>query len=162
MENEKTELATFGAGCFWDVEEVFGNLKGVIKTTVGYIGGHTENPTYEKVCSGETRHAESVEVEYDPKMISYDELLKTFWENHDPTTLNKQGPDVGSQYRSAIFYHTPEQKRLAETSMKNLEKSGKYGGKNIVTEILPTKTFYPAEEYHQKYLSKRGLGTPRV
>lgn len=160
--NEKNELATFASGCFWNVQESFGNLRGVIKTTVGYTGGHTENPTYEAVCSDKTGHAEVVQIEYNPAVISYRKLLQIFWQNHDPTTLNRQGPDTGSQYRSAIFYHTLEQKRSADISMKNLKKSGKYGGKSIVTDIKPAEAFYPAEEYHQKYLKKRGVGTCKV
>lgn len=153
-----TERATFAAGCFWGVEELFRTRKGVIKTTVGYSGGTKENPTYEEVCSGKTSHAEALQIEYDPSQISYEELLNIFWEHHDPTTLNRQGPDVGSQYRSVIFYHTSEQRRLAEESKQKLESSGKYTN-NIVTEIREATPFYPAEDYHQQYLEKRGLGS---
>jgi peptide-methionine (S)-S-oxide reductase len=150
------EKATFGAGCFWHVEESFRNLKGVLTTTVGYMGGTLENPTYEDVCTDKTGHAEVVEIHFDPKKISYDELLTIFWDIHDPTTKNRQGPDVGTQYRSVIFYHTPEQKTVAEQSKKNLEQSKKHK-KKIVTDILKAMTFYPAEEYHQHYLAKYGL-----
>ncbi len=150
------EKATFGAGCFWHVEEAFRKLKGVTSTTVGYMGGTLKNPTYEDVCTDTTGHAEVVEVTYDPTKISYEELLGVFWGNHDPTTKNRQGPDAGTQYRSAIFYHTPEQKNAAEASKKNLEKSGKYK-KKIVTEIIQATTLYPAEEYHQQYVAKHGL-----
>lgn len=150
------EKATFAAGCFWGVEELFRTIPGVISTTVGYTGGKTENPTYEDVCSNNTGHAEALEITFDPKKISYKELLKIFWDNHNPTTLNRQGPDVGTQYRSAIFYHSLEQKRLAEESKKVLEKSGKYTNK-IVTEIVPVQKFYEAEEYHQEYNRKHGI-----
>ena len=150
------EKATFGAGCFWGVEAAFRQVKGVTKTQVGYLGGTLENPTYRDVCSGTTGHAEVVEVEYDPAVVSYAQLLDVFWENHNPTTLNRQGPDVGEQYRSAIFFHTPEQEREARNSKEKLEQSGRY--KNpIVTEITPASTFYRAEDYHQQYLEKRGL-----
>ena len=151
--------ATFGAGCFWGVEEAFRRLKGVRETAVGYMGGTIDRPTYEAVCTDRTGHAEVVEVTYDPSEISYDELLRTFWEVHDPTEFNRQGPDVGTQYRSVIFYHTPEQKRLAEASKAKLEASGKHGGKKISTEIAPASAFWRAEEYHQKYLVKQGLNT---
>ncbi len=161
MQN-KTELATFGAGCFWGVEETFGNLPGVLKTTIGYIGGHTENPTYEEVCTDKTGHVEALQLEYDPSIISYEKLLEVFWKNHDPTTENRQGPNVGSQYRSVIFYHTPEQKLIAEKSKEQLELGDIYGRKDIVTEILPATIFYPAEDYHQKYLAKHGLGTCKI
>ncbi len=149
------ETATFAAGCFWGVEELFRHLKGVKNTVVGYTGGHTKNPTYKDVCSDKTGHAEAVQVAYDPEEISYEELLKIFWEGHDPTTPNRQGPDVGSQYRSVIFYSTPNQKMAAERSKKELEKSDKYKSA-IVTEIIPAPTFYPAEEYHQQYFEKTG------
>ncbi len=154
---EALETATFAAGCFWRVEEGFRKMPGVIETSAGYIGGRTPNPTYEEVCTGETGHAEAVQITYDPSKAPYKELLKVFWGNHNPTTLNRQGPDVGSQYRSEIFYHTPEQKRLAESSKSRLEKSGVWGGRKIVTEILPAQEFYKAEGYHQKYLMKRGI-----
>jgi peptide-methionine (S)-S-oxide reductase len=150
------EKATFGAGCFWHVEEAFQHLKGVLSTTVGYTGGTLKNPTYEDVCTDKTGHAEVIELTYDPKKITYEELLRVFWDIHNPTTKNRQGPDVGTQYRSAIFYHSPEQKTVAELSKKDLEQSGRYS-KKIVTEITEATTFYPAEEYHQRYLSKHGL-----
>jgi peptide-methionine (S)-S-oxide reductase len=148
--------ATFGAGCFWHVEDLFRKTTGVTSTQVGYIGGKLVNPTYEEVCTDKTGHAEAVQVEYDPKEISYEELLNIFWNNHDPTSLNKQGYDVGNQYRSAIFFYNEEQKNIAEKSKDELEKSGKFK-KNIVTEIAPAPTFYKAEEYHQKYFQKHGL-----
>jgi peptide-methionine (S)-S-oxide reductase len=151
-----TQKATFGAGCFWGVEATFRQVPGVVSAAVGYAGGTLENPTYKDVCSGRTGHAEVVEVEYDPARASYDDLLSVFWENHDPTTLNRQGWDVGTQYRSAIFFHTPEQEAAARASKAQLEQSGKYR-KPIVTEITPASTFYRAEEYHQQYLEKQGL-----
>jgi len=149
------EKATFGAGCFWGVEAAFRCLQGVVSTAVGYSGGTLENPTYQDVCSDRTGHAEVVEVVYDPSVVSYDALLEVFWGNHDPTTLNRQGPDVGTQYRSVIFYHNEAQKAAAEISMQNLRNSGQYK-KAIVTEIKPAAKFYRAEEYHQRYLEKRG------
>lgn len=155
------EKANFAAGCFWGVEAAFRQIKGVVSTAVGYEGGTYPNPTYEDVCSGSTGHAETVEVEYDPLHVSYDELLKVFWENHDPTTLNRQGPDVGEQYRSAIFYHTPEQMAAALASKQTLEKSGRFR-RPIVTQIVPASKFYRAEEYHQQYLEKRGLAHCRI
>src|SRR5436305_2810179 len=155
MSNEK---ATFAAGCFWGVEAACRLLPGVISTSLGYAGGRLKDPAYRDVCSGTTGHAEAVQVEFDPKRISYDALLNVFWENHDPTTLNRQGPDVGEQYRSVIFYHTPEQQAAALASKEKLEKSGKYR-RPIVTEIVPATTFYRAEEYHQQYLEKRGLSS---
>jgi len=148
--------ATFGAGCFWHVEDLLHKTKGVKSTAVGYIGGQLPNPTYEEVCTDKTGHAEAVEVDYDPDKISYKELLDVFWANHNPTTLNRQGPDVGIQYRSAIFYHNEKQKEIAENSKESLEKSGKYASP-IVTEIVPAPTFYKAEEYHQKYFKKHGF-----
>ncbi len=154
-DENKRETASFAAGCFWGVEEAFRCLKGVIKTTVGYMGGITENPNYQDVCTGRTGHAETVEVIYDPTIISYEELLKAFWETHDPTTLNRQGPDIGDQYRSVIFYHNEDQKQAAQASKEKLEKSGKYN-REIVTQIIAAPTFYPAEDYHQQYLMKRG------
>lgn len=150
-----TEKATFGAGCFWGVEETFRTLPGVKSTAVGYAGGTKENPSYEDVCSDETGHAEVVEVEFDPQAIAYGKLLEVFWANHNPTTMNRQGPDVGTQYRSVIFYHSPEQKAQAEASRAALEKSGKHS-RPVVTQIEPAPKFWPAEEYHQKYLQKRG------
>ncbi len=152
------EKATFAAGCFWHVEEAFRQLKGVVSTTVGYIGGTTKNPTYEDVCTDNTGHAEAVEITFDPKKISYEELLTVFWDIHDPTTKNRQGPDIGTQYRSAIFYHSEEQKKQAEQSKMSLEQSGKIR-KKIVTEILKVTIFYPAEEYHQHYLLKHKLAS---
>jgi peptide-methionine (S)-S-oxide reductase len=151
-----TEKATFGAGCFWGVEETFRKLKGVIDTAVGYAGGTKENPTYEDVCTDETGHAEVVQVEFDPGKISYRELLDVFWANHNPTTLNRQGPDVGTQYRSVIFYHSPEQKMAAEEAKTALTNSGRFK-REIVTQIEPAPQFFRAEEYHQRYLEKRGL-----
>ena len=147
------ETITFGAGCFWGVEESFKHKKGVIDTTVGYMGGKMKNPTYENVCSGKTGHAEVVQIIYDPAVISFEELLDTFWNIHNPTQSNRQGVDIGYQYRSVIFYSTNEQKQIAEKSLKLLEKSGNYD-KKIVTEIMPASTFYPAEDYHQDYFEK--------
>ena len=151
----KTEKATFGAGCFWGVEETFRQLPGVLATAVGYAGGGKDQPTYEDVCTDETGHAEVVEVEFDPNAIGYDRLLEVFWSNHNPTQLNRQGPDVGTQYRSVVFYHSPEQKTQAETAKAALEKSGRFS-RPIVTLIEPAPKFWRAEEYHQKYLQKRG------
>ena len=148
--------ATFGAGCFWHVEDLLNKTKGVKSTAVGYIGGQLQNPTYEEVCTDKTGHAEAVEVEYDPDEISFEDLLNVFWTNHNPTTLNRQGPDVGIQYRSAIFYHDETQKEIAEKSKRNLDESGKFENP-IVTEIVPAPTFYKAEEYHQKYFKKHGF-----
>ncbi len=150
------EKATFGAGCFWGVEAAFRQLEGVTSTQVGYLGGNSENPTYKDVCSGRTGHAEVVEVTYDPSQTSYEELLKIFWENHNPTQLNRQGPDVGEQYRSAIFFHTPEQEGAARASKEQLEASNRFK-QPIVTEVTPASQFYRAEDYHQQYLEKRGL-----
>ncbi len=148
--------ATFGAGCFWCVEHVFRKAKGITSATVGYMGGTLKNPTYEDVCTDQTGHAEIVQVEYDPSKISYREILDVFWNCHDPTTLNRQGPDVGTQYRSVIFYHNQEQERDAKKSKEELESSGKYK-KKIVTEIVPASEFYRAEEYHQQYYQKCGI-----
>ena len=153
--------ATFGAGCFWGVEATFRETPGVTQTAVGYEGGKLENPTYQDVCTDRTGHAEVVEVEYDPEKVSYEKLLTIFFENHDPTTLNRQGPDHGSQYRSAIFYHTPEQKEAAEKTKAALDAQGVFK-RPIVTEIVPAQTFYRAEEYHQQYLEKRGLSTCHI
>jgi len=149
------QKATFGAGCFWGVEAAFRQVDGVTATTVGYLGGTLENPTYRDVCSGDTGHAEVVQVEYDPAKVSYAKLLDVFWQEHDPTTPNRQGPDVGSQYRSAIFYHTPEQEAAAIASRQKLERGGAFP-RPIVTEITPASKFYRAEDYHQQYLEKRG------
>lgn len=151
----QTEKATFGAGCFWGVEEIFRNLKGVLSTAVGYAGGTKDNPTYEDVCTDKTRHAEVVQVEFDPSKISYDELLDVFWSNHNPTTMNRQGPDVGTQYRSVIFYDSPEQEVTALASKERLDKSGRFN-RPVVTQIEPAPKFWRAEEYHQRYLQKRG------
>ncbi|MEK6300608.1 MAG: peptide-methionine (S)-S-oxide reductase MsrA [Acidobacteriota bacterium] len=156
-----TERATFAAGCFWGVEAAVRQVEGVISTEVGYIGGVVENPTYEQVCAGRTGHAEAVAVEYDPSRVSYGELLNVFWENHDPTTLNRQGPDIGSQYRSAIFFQNPEQEAAARASKETLELSGKYK-RPVVTEITAAPEFYRAEDYHQQYFEKRGVSHCRV
>jgi peptide-methionine (S)-S-oxide reductase len=150
--------ATFAAGCFWGVEAAFRRIKGVVGTRVGYTGGTKPEPTYKQVCSGATGHAEAVEITYDPAIVSYEQLLKVFWENHDPAQLNRQGPDTGTNYRSAIFYHTPEQKATAEVSRERLQASGKYKKRRIVTGIVPASTFWPAEEYHQQYYEKCGRG----
>ncbi|HET9697030.1 MAG TPA: peptide-methionine (S)-S-oxide reductase MsrA [Terriglobales bacterium] len=149
-----SEKATFGAGCFWGVEARFGEVPGVTETAVGYSGGHTVNPTYKDVCTDETGHAEVVELTFDPAKVSYEELVRLFFQLHDPTQLNRQGPDYGTQYRSAIFFHSPEQKSTAERVLQEAQKQIR--GK-IVTQIEPAQTFYRAEEYHQKYLEKRGL-----
>ncbi|HLN58672.1 MAG TPA: peptide-methionine (S)-S-oxide reductase MsrA [Thermoanaerobaculia bacterium] len=153
--------ANFAAGCFWGVEAAFRQVEGVLDTAVGYSGGRLENPSYEDVCTGKTGHAETVEVEYDPSRVSYERLLDVFWENHDPTTLNRQGPDVGEQYRSAIFFHTPDQQAAAAASKEKLETSGKYK-RPIVTQIQPASRFWRAEEYHQRYLEKHGLAHCRI
>ena len=150
------ETATFGAGCFWGVEETFLRTKGVLKTRVGYTGGHTENPTYEDVCHHNTGHAEAVEVTYDPTIVSYDDLLNIFWDNHNPTERNRQGPDIGDQYRSVIFTHDDAQNNAAEASKEQLEKTKRFP-RPIATVIVPATAFWPAEEYHQQYLRKRGL-----
>ncbi len=157
----KMEKATFAAGCFWGVEETFRQVKGVVATEVGYAGGHTDNPTYKDVCSDTTGHAEAVEVTFDPDKVSYNDLLKVFWENHDPTTVNRQGPDRGSQYRSVIFYHNEAQKEAAIASMDSLNSSAAFN-RPIVTEIVPAGTFWRAEEYHQRYLEKHGLSSCRI
>ena len=150
--------ATFAAGCFWGVEEAFRHIKGVTSTTVGYTGGTKENPTYKDVCTGTTGHAEAVEVEFDPAQVSYRELVAAFFQNHNPTTLNRQGPDVGAQYRSAIFYHDAEQEAEARQSIAALEKSHIFN-RPIVTEVKPAAPFYRAEDYHQQYLAKRGAAS---
>jgi peptide-methionine (S)-S-oxide reductase len=155
------ETATFAAGCFWGVEAAFRQVEGVVSTRVGYTGGTVANPSYEQVCSGKTGHAEAVEIEYDPSQVSYGQLLNVFWENHDPTTLNRQGPDVGAQYRSAVFFNNPEQETAARASRDKLQQSGKYK-RPIVTEITPASEFYKAEEYHQQYFEKRGVSHCRV
>ena len=155
------ETATFGAGCFWGVEETFRRVPGVVSTAVGYLGGTFEEPTYSDVCSGRTGHAEVVQITYDPSMVSYDDLLQVFWGSHNPTTRNRQGFDIGSQYRSAIFFHNDDQKGTAEKSRDERQPEGRFRRK-IVTEIVPASTFYRAEEYHQQYLAKRGAPACRV
>ena len=159
MKSRKTEKATFAAGCFWGVEANFREIKGVISTQVGYTGGKLENPTYDEVCSDETGHAEAVEVTFDPKKASYEKLLEVFWQNHNPTQMNRQGPDVGTQYRSAIFYHNAKQKDFA---MKSIKEEQKKHDKKIVTEIKQAEKFFRAEEYHQQYLEKKGLRTCHI
>ena len=149
----KTQKATFGAGCFWHVEEEFRKLEGILKTAVGYMGGKVENPSYESVCTDTTGHVEVCQVEYDPDVISYDKLLQVFWKIHNPTQLNRQGPDVGSQYKSVIFYYDQEQMKVALASKEKVQKKYK---DRIATEIIAAKKFYEAEEYHQKYLLKKG------
>lgn len=152
------EKATFGAGCFWGVEAAFRKINGVLNTTVGYMGGNLENPIYEEVCTDKTGHVEVVQVNYDPSKVTYEELLEIFWNVHNPTQLNRQGPDIGSQYKSVIFYHNNQQKKIAENSKQKLENSSKY--KNpIVTEITEVKKFYHAEEYHQQYIEKKGASS---
>ncbi len=159
---EKTlQKATFGAGCFWGVEATFRQVKGVKGTSVGYAGGQTTSPTYKEVCTDATGHAEVVQVEYDPAEVTYDRLLGIFWASHDPTQLNRQGPDVGRQYRSVIFFHTPEQEAAARESKAALEASKRFR-RPIVTEILPAAEFWLAEDYHQQYLEKRGLSHCRI
>ncbi|WP_292406871.1 MULTISPECIES: peptide-methionine (S)-S-oxide reductase MsrA [unclassified Methanoculleus] len=156
-----TEKATFGAGCFWGVEETFRHVPGVVDTAVGFMGGTTEDPTYSEVCTGRTGHAEVVQVTYDPEKVSYRDLLDVFWNAHDPTTPNRQGPDIGMQYRSVIFYHTPEQEKEARTSKEEMDRSGRFG-RPIVTAIEPAGTFWRAEEYHQQYFAKHGGGHCRT
>ena len=153
------EIATFAAGCFWGVEAAFRQIKGVKSTRVGYSNGNMKNPSYEDVCTDETGHAEAVEITFDPKKVKYEDLLKVFWQNHDPTQLNRQGPDVGTQYRSAIFYHNEKQKQAAIDSVKEEQKKRK---SRIMTEIKKAAEFYQAEDYHQQYLEKRGLSTCRI
>lgn len=153
--------ATFAAGCFWGVEATFRQIPGVTATRVGYTGGDLKNPTYKDVCSNSTGHAEAVEVDYDPAKVSYEDLLNVFWENHDPTQLNRQGPDWGTQYRSAIFFHSPEQEQAARASKHALGTSGRFN-RPIVTQIVPAVTFYEAEDYHQQYLEKRGMASCHI
>jgi len=153
--------ASFAAGCFWGVEAAFRQVEGVTATAVGYEGGAKPEPTYRDVCDGDTGHAETVEVDYDPARVSYDGLLDVFWENHDPTTLNRQGPDVGEQYRSAIFFHDADQEKAARESKEKLEASRRYR-RPIVTQILPAEKFWKAEDYHQQYLEKRGLASCKI
>jgi peptide-methionine (S)-S-oxide reductase len=155
MSENNLEMATFAAGCFWGVEEAFMKRRGIKSTSVGYTGGNLRNPTYEDVCTDRTGHAEAVQLRYNPKEISYEELLDLFWSIHNPTSKNRQGPDIGTQYRSTIFYHTPEQERIATKSKQQLGDSNKFENK-IVTEIVPATTFYQAEDYHQKYYQKIG------
>jgi len=161
MTDVKTERAIFGAGCFWGVETAFGQVPGVISTRVGYTGGTTVHPTYKEVCTGNTGHAEAVEVVYDPTQVSYEDLLTVFWENHDPTQRNRQGWDIGTQYRSAIYFLTPEQASVAAASKEKVGASGRFR-RPVVTEITEASTFYPAEEYHQKYLEKHGLASCHI
>jgi peptide methionine sulfoxide reductase msrA/msrB len=155
------QTATFAAGCFWGVEAIFQNVKGVVETTAGYTGGSYPLPTYRDVCTGTTGHAEAVQIRFDPKVVSYRELLSLFWRMHDPTTPNRQGPDVGTQYRSAIFYHSEEQRIEAERSKEEFDRSGVFKAKSS-TQIVPASTFYPAEEYHQDYFKKLGGGSCHV
>lgn len=155
------EKTTFAAGCFWGIEESFRALPGVVDTAVGFMGGTTDSPSYREVCTGRTGHAEVVHLEYDPTKVSYEKLLETFWECHDPTTLNRQGPDVGSQYRSAIYFHTPAQEVAARASLERADSSGRFR-RPIVTAIEPASAFWRAEEYHQRYLEKRGEAACRV
>jgi peptide-methionine (S)-S-oxide reductase len=155
------EKATFGAGCFWGVEATFRSIPGVVSTLVGYCGGKTDNPTYKDVCTDTTGHAEVVEITFDPAQLPYEQLLETFWKLHDPTTPNRQGPDVGSQYRSVIFFHSPAQEAAARAAKERLDKSGKFR-KPVVTQIVPAAPFYTAEEYHQRYLEKRGLASCHI
>ena len=156
MDAVTLQKATFAAGCFWGVEETFRQTRGVVDTALGYTGGKSSQPTYEQVCAGRTGHAEAVEVTFDPTLVAYEALLQIFWENHDPTTPNRQGPDVGEQYRSAIFVHSPEQEASARASKAALEASGRFS-RPIVTQIAPAVEFWRAEEYHQRYLAKRGI-----
>ncbi|HVO78246.1 MAG TPA: peptide-methionine (S)-S-oxide reductase MsrA [Methanomassiliicoccales archaeon] len=156
MSHEGLEEATFAAGCFWHVQDAFDKLKGVVETEVGFMGGHTKNPSYKQVCTHTTGHAEVTHLWFDPKVVSYEELVEYFWTMHDPTQVNRQGPDVGDQYRSAIFYYREEQRRIAEESKKKQEASGK-SGRPIATLIVPAETFWRAEEYHQKYFQKHGM-----
>jgi peptide-methionine (S)-S-oxide reductase len=156
MDREGLQEATFAAGCFWHVEDAFAGLKGVTETEVGFMGGHTLNPTYRQVCTHTTGHAEVVHLWFDPKVVDYRQLVEFFWTMHDPTQVNRQGPDVGDQYRSAIFYHNVEQRRIAEASKNEQEASGKFG-RPIATETTPASTFWRAEEYHQKYFQKHGM-----
>lgn len=155
------EKATFGAGCFWGVEEAFRAIPGVLDTAVGYMGGQTDRPTYEQVCTDRTGHAEVVQIDFDSSRVSYADLLEIFWRSHNPTTINRQGPDIGTQYRSVIFYHTPEQRAIAEQSREE-QDSKKRWGKPIATGIEPASVFWRAEEYHQRYFEKRGGGACHV
>jgi peptide-methionine (S)-S-oxide reductase len=161
MTTDKKNVATFGAGCFWGVEAAFRRTPGVLATTVGYAGGAVDQPSYEMVCTGRTGHAEVVQVEYDPEKIGYDQLLDVFWQSHDPTQVNRQGPDIGTQYRSAIFFHDDEQKEEAKASLARLEASGVHRAP-VATEITAASSFWPAEDYHQQSLEKRGLAFCRI
>jgi peptide-methionine (S)-S-oxide reductase len=161
MKENALEKATFAAGCFWGVEAAFRQIPGVVATRVGYTGGHTEDPTYERVCSHTTGHAEAVEVTFDPERVSYEQLLDVFWTNHNPTTKNRQGLDIGDQYRSAVFFHSPEQQEAAERT-KEAVQAKLHWPKKVVTEIVPAPEFYEAEDYHQQYLEKRGRSTCTV
>ncbi len=154
-----SETATFGGGCFWGIEAAFRKVVGVLETAVGYMGGTTDHPTYEQVCSNVTGHAEVVQLQFDPKIVSYEQLLRTFWDIHDPTTKDRQGPDVGAQYRSAVFFHSSEQETLAKKVKAELEQAQPRHKGRIVTEIVPASTFWRAEEYHQRYFEKWGGGT---
>ena len=158
---DKQQIATFGAGCFWGVEARFRQLDGVLDTAVGFMGGWLEEPTYEQVCNLDSGHAEVVQISFNPELVDYRQLLAVFWDNHNPTTLNRQGPDIGSQYRSAIFYHDDDQQKVAELSKRQLTESGRWS-EPIVTEIAAAQTFYRAEDYHQQYLEKRGLTSCRI
>ncbi|HET6864101.1 MAG TPA: peptide-methionine (S)-S-oxide reductase MsrA [Candidatus Saccharimonadales bacterium] len=161
MSHAKTATAIFAAGCFWGVQDYFDNVPGVVQTEVGYIGGHVDNPSYQMVCAHTTGHAEATKVVYDPQKLSYQTLLKHFFRLHDPTQLNRQGPDVGDNYRSAIFYLDDEQKKLAQAKIKELDNSGAYK-KPVVTTLEPAGHFWPAEDYHQKYVQKTGIGACHV
>jgi peptide-methionine (S)-S-oxide reductase len=161
MKENALEKATFAAGCFWGVEAAFRQLPGVVATRVGYTGGHTDDPTYERVCSHTTGHAEAVEVTFDPERVSYEQLLDVFWTNHNPTTKNRQGLDIGDQYRSAVFFHSPEQQEAAERTKEAVEAK-LHWPKKVVTEIVPAPEFYEAEDYHQQYLEKRGRSSCTV
>jgi len=158
VQAESVQQATFGAGCFWGVEEAFCTVDGVLGTAAGYMGGTLQNPTYEQVCTGETGHAEVVQVTFDPARVSYEQLLAVFWSIHDATQLNRQGPDIGSNYRSVIFYHDAEQARIAHQSKDAIGRSGRFGSRSIMTVIQPAGVFYRAEEYHQQYFKKNGGG----
>jgi len=156
---EGLAFATFAAGCFWGVEDFFRSVPGVVDVVSGYTGGHASRPTYEEVCSGSTGHAEAVLVTYDPARVSYEQLLEEFWRHHDPTTPNRQGPDVGTQYRSSVFVHTPEQEQVARASLASVQERF---GRPIVTEVVPASTFWPAEAYHQRYVERTGHGACHV
>ena len=160
-DEELSKTATFGAGCFWGVEAAFRNVNGVVATAVGYMGGTLKNPTYKDVCTGQTGHAEVVQITYEPSKVSYQQLLDVFWSIHDPTQLNRQGPDIGTNYRSVIFYHDAEQGRLARRSKEAIEVSGVFGFRKVMTEITPARELYLAEEYHQRYHEKHG-GSCRI